>query len=141
VRVLVVDDDEPWRHFFSSTLQKQREYRVIGEASDGVEAVQQAQQLQPDLILLDIGLPTLNGIEAARRIREVSSTTKILFVSEDRSPDIVEQALSTGAGGYVVKSDAGSDLSPAVNTGSRKQEVCQRELGSSRISGAYRGSE
>lgn len=74
--------------------------------SDGLEAVQQAERLQPDIILLDIGLPTLNGIEAARRIREVSPTSKILFVSENRSPDIAEEALSTGAGGYVVKSDA-----------------------------------
>ena len=70
--------------------------------------------MQPDLILLDIGLPSLNGIEAARRIREVSSTSKILFVSENRSPDLAEEALNTGAGGYVVKSDAAGELLPAV---------------------------
>jgi len=114
VRVLVVDDNESWRRFFYSTLQKQPEYQVIGEASDGQEAVQQAQQLQPDLILLDIGLPKSNGIEAARRIREVSPTSKILFVSENRSSDIARGALSTGAGGYLVKSDAASELLPAV---------------------------
>ena len=114
IRVLVIDDYEPWRRFVCSTLQKRAEYRVSGEASDGLQAVQRAQQLQPDLILLDIGLPTLNGIEAARRIREVSPTSKILFVTETRSLDIVEQALSTGAGGYVVKSDAASELLPAV---------------------------
>lgn len=114
IRVLVVDDYEPWRRFLSSTLQKQPEYQVIGEVSDGLEGVQQAQQLQPDLILLDIGLPTLSGIEAARRIREVSSTSKILFVSENRSRDVAEEALSTGAGGYVVKSEAASELLPAV---------------------------
>ena len=67
--ILVVDDYEPWRRFVSTTLQKQPKLQVIGEALDGLEAVQKAQQLQPDLILLDIGLPTLNGIEAARRIR------------------------------------------------------------------------
>jgi DNA-binding NarL/FixJ family response regulator len=114
VRVLVVDDNEPWRSFASTTLLKQPELRVIREVSDGLDAVQQAQQLQPDLILLDIGLPTMNGIEAARRIREVSPMSKILFVSENRSPDIVEAALSNGAGGYVVKSDAGSELLPAI---------------------------
>jgi len=113
IRVLVVDDYDHWHRFFCSTLQ-QPEYKVISEASDGLEAVQQAQQLQPDLILLDIGIPTLNGIEAARRIRNVSPNSKILFVSENRSPDIAEEALRMGAGGYVVKSDAGSELLPAV---------------------------
>jgi len=110
----VVDDYEPWRRFLSSTLRKQPDLRTVSEASEGIEAVQQAQQLQPDLILLDIGLPTLNGIEAARRIREVSPTSKILFVSENRSRDIAEQALNTGAGGYVVKSDAATQLLAAV---------------------------
>jgi len=71
-RVLVVDDYEPWRRFVSAEIHKKPELQIIGEVSDGLEAVQQAQQLQPDLILLDIGLPELNGIEAARRIREVS---------------------------------------------------------------------
>ena len=114
IRVLVVDDYEPWRRFALTTFLKQPELQVIGEVSDGAEAVRQAQQLQPDLILLDIGLPTINGIEAARRIREVSPTSKMLFVSENRSPDIAEEALSTGAGGYVVKSDAANELMPAV---------------------------
>jgi len=88
--------------------------QIIGEAVDGLEAIQKAQQLKPDLILLDIGLPTLNGIETARRIRELSPKSKILFVSENRSGDIVEEALRTGAGGYVVKSDAAGELLPAV---------------------------
>ena len=113
-RILVVDDYEFWRRFFSTTLQKQPELQVIGEAVDGLEAVQKAQQLQPDLILLDIGLPTLNGIEAARRIREISPNSRILFVSDNRSWDIAEEALRTGAAGYVVKSHAASELLPAV---------------------------
>src|SRR5215468_1678785 len=116
LRVLVVDDYEPWRRFSLTTLQKRPELKVISEASDGLEAVQQAQKLQPDLILLDIGLPSLNGIEAARRIREVSPSSKILFVSENRSRDIAEEALRTGANGYVVKSDAANELLPAVDT-------------------------
>lgn len=115
IRVLIVDDYEPWLHYVSTTLQKEQELQVIGEVSDGLEAVQQAQELQPDLILLDIGLPTLNGIEAARRIGEVSPASKILFVSENCSADIAEEALNTGAGGYVVKSDAAADLLPAVD--------------------------
>ena len=110
IRVVVVDDYEPWRRFLSSTLHRQPKYQVIEEVSDGLEAVQQAQELQPDLILLGIGLPTLNGIDAARRIREVSPASKILFVSENRSLDIVEEALCVDSAAYVVKSDAESDL-------------------------------
>jgi DNA-binding NarL/FixJ family response regulator len=114
LRVLVVDDYEPWRSFALKTLQKKPELQVVSEASDGLEAVQKAQGLQPDLILLDIGLPTINGIEAARRILQHAPNTKILFVSEQRSPDIAEEALHTGAGGYVVKSKAATELLPAV---------------------------
>jgi DNA-binding NarL/FixJ family response regulator len=115
LRVLIVDDYEPFRQFIATKLQTNPQLRIMKEACDGAEAVQQAQELQPDLILLDIGLPTLNGIEAARRIRKVSPTSKILFVSENRSWDIVEEALRTGAGGYVVKSDAAGELLLAVN--------------------------
>lgn len=114
VRILVVDDYKPWHDFVSTTLRSQPELQIIGRVSDGLEAVQQAQQLQPDLILLDIGLPTLNGIEAARRIQELSPTSKILFVSENRSADMAEEALRTGARGYVVKSEAAGELLPAV---------------------------
>ena len=114
VRVLVVDDYEPWHGFVSTTFQRQPELKIIGRVSDGLEAVQKAQELQPELILLDIGLPTLNGIEAARRIRAVSPASKILFVSENRSVDVAQEALSTGADGYVDKSAAASELLPAV---------------------------
>jgi DNA-binding NarL/FixJ family response regulator len=114
IRVLVVDDYEPWRSYFATMLRERLGLQVIGEASDGLEAVQRAQELQPDLILLDIGLPTLNGIEAARRIQAVSPASKILFVSENRSADIAQEALSTGAGGYVLKSDAAGELLPAI---------------------------
>ena len=115
IRVLIVDDFEQWRRFYCSMIQQRSEFQVICEVSDGLEAVDVARRLQPDLILLDIGLPTLNGIEAARRIREVSAASRILFVSENRSIDIVEEALSTGAAGYVVKSDAAGQLLHAVN--------------------------
>jgi DNA-binding NarL/FixJ family response regulator len=116
IRVLVVDDFEPWRRFVHSMLQKQPELQIVGDVSDGLEAVHKAQELQPDLVLLDIGLPTLNGIEVARRIRENAPQSKILFVSENRSPDIAREALRTGARGYVVKSDAAKNLLPAVES-------------------------
>jgi DNA-binding NarL/FixJ family response regulator len=114
VRVLVVDDYEPWRRFVLTTLQKQPELQVIGEASDGLEAVQKAEELQPDLIVLDIGLPTLNGIEAARRIRKLSPESKILFISQESSVDVVQETLALGALGYVVKAHAGRELLAAV---------------------------
>jgi DNA-binding NarL/FixJ family response regulator len=114
IRVLVVDDYEPWRRYYATTLSKQQGVQIIGEASNGREAVQRAQELQPDLILLDIGLPTLNGIEAARQIRAISPASKILFVSENRSADVAKEALNTGADGYVVKSDAARELLSAV---------------------------
>jgi DNA-binding NarL/FixJ family response regulator len=114
VRILVVDDYEPWRDFIVNALKNESGLEVIGEASDGSAAVQQAHQLRPDLILLDIGLPTLNGIEAATQIRESSPGSKILFISENRYVDIVEKALSTGAEGYVIKSEAAGELLPAI---------------------------
>jgi DNA-binding NarL/FixJ family response regulator len=114
VRILVVDDFEDWRRFVSSMLQNEPGWQIVGEASDGLEAVKKAQELKPDLILLDIGLPKINGIEAARQIRKIVPNSKILFLSEHDSPDIAEEALRTGAGGYVVKSTAGSELSKAV---------------------------
>jgi CheY-like chemotaxis protein len=95
-------------------LQKTPELQVVGEATDGLEAVQKAQELQPDLILLDIGLPALNGIEAARQIRNLSPKSIILFVSENYSADIAMESLRVGGHGYVIKSDAGSELSAAV---------------------------
>lgn len=114
IRILVVEDFEPFREFVTSALEQHPEFEIIGELSDGLEAVSKAAELHPDLVLLDIGLPSLNGIAAASRIREHSPQSKILFVSGDLAPDIVEQALSTGAGGYLVKSDAGRHLLAAV---------------------------
>jgi len=110
----VVDDYEPWRTFYSTILGKQPHLQVIGYASDGLEAVQRAQELQPDLILIDVGLPKLNGLAAVRQIREVSPTSKILFVSEYRCGDVVEEALSAGAEGYVIKKEAGRQLLLAI---------------------------
>ena len=114
VRILVVDDFAPWRRFVSTIAQIEPGWHVICEASDGLEAVQKAEELTPDLILLDIRLPKLSGIEAAKQIRKVAPNSKILFVSTYASWEIAEGALDTGANGYVVKSDAGQELAKAV---------------------------
>lgn len=119
VRVLVVDDSEPWRRFVCSTLGKRPELQVICEVSDGLVAVQKAKELQPDLIVLDIGLPTLNGMEGAGRIRKLAPESKILILSQESSADVVQEALSVGALGYVVKAHAGTELLAAVDA------VCQ----------------
>jgi len=129
VRILVVDDYEPWRRFARLALHEGSLLQVIGEASDGLEAVQRAQELQPDLILLDIGLPRVNGIEAARQIREVAPQSKILMVSENRFWDVAEEALRIGAGGYVVKVDASSELLPAVQSILQGERFLSASLG------------
>jgi len=113
VRILVVDDFQAFRQFVSVTLQKKTEWRVICEVSDGLEAVKKAAVLQPDVILLDIGLPRLNGMEAARRIALVAPQSKILFLSQESSAEVIEEAHSLGRG-YVLKAHAQKELVAAV---------------------------
>jgi DNA-binding NarL/FixJ family response regulator len=115
IRVLVVEDHGDCRNLIRSLLQERPEWQIIFEASDGSEGVEKAGELRPDLILLDIGLPKLNGIEAARQIRQHSPNSKIVFVSMENSPYVVRSALSTGAQGYVYKARIQSDLVPAIH--------------------------
>jgi len=127
IRVLLVDDHEQWRLLTSNSLQNRPDLQVVAQASDGLEAIAKAVQLRPDLVLLDIGLPKLNGIEVSRRIRETCPACKILFVSQESSPDIVREALATGASGYVLKMEFGTELLPAIETVLRgEQFVCRR---------------
>ena len=113
--ILVVDDYEPWRRHLASTLANHPRWRIVDEASDGPEAVAKAIDLRPDLILLDVGLPTINGIEAARQILGRDPGLDILFLSEHQSWEVAEAALHTGARGYLCKSDSGRELSPALD--------------------------
>jgi DNA-binding NarL/FixJ family response regulator len=115
IRILITDDFKDWRRQVRSLFQARSAWQVIAEASDGSEAVQKAEELKPDLILLDIGLPNVNGIEAARRIRQLSPNSKIIFLSQNNNVDIVRAALSTGARGYVRKTDVKKELLPAVD--------------------------
>jgi DNA-binding NarL/FixJ family response regulator len=96
-----------------------RDTQVIGEASDGLNAIRKAEKLKPDLIVLDIGLPALNGIEAARKIRKLCPDCKILFLSQESSVELAQETFKLGASGYIVKAHAGSELSAAV------EAVCQ----------------
>ena len=115
VRVLLVEDFEPFRRWVCLMLRNRPEVQVIAEASDGMEAVQMAGQFQPDLILIDVGLPKLSGINAARQISKLAPKAKIIFVTQESSPDVAQEAFGTGAVAYVMKICAGGDLLPAVD--------------------------
>lgn len=115
IRILVVEDFELARRFISTALAKEPSFEVVGEVSDGLTAAERAEDLQPDVVLLDIGLPGLNGIEAAKRIRKTAPRAKIVFVSQQSSPELVQAALAVGGSGYVLKSDAGNDLLKAIS--------------------------
>jgi DNA-binding NarL/FixJ family response regulator len=115
IRVLVVEDFVPFRRFICSTLNQRPNLQVICEVSDGQEAVQKAEELKPDLILLDIGLPTLDGFAAAQQILKFAPDAKLIFVTQESSAEVVQEALISGVHGYVVKTRVGTDLLAAVD--------------------------
>lgn len=128
-RIVVVDDYSAWRDYACVALHQEPRFHVAATASDGLEAVQRAQELQPHLVILDLGLPNLNGIEAARRILRLVPETKVLFLSEQSSPDIVQEALNTGANGYVWKPRAEGDLLTAAKAALTGQMFVSKSLG------------
>ena len=131
IRILVVDDFKDWLRQVRLLLQSRPEWQVIAEASDGLEAVQKTQDLTPDIILLDIGLPELNGIEAAWRIRQLTPNSKVIFLSQNSNLDIVRAALDAGALGYVRKTDARRELLPAVDAVLRGEQFLSDSASSS----------
>jgi DNA-binding NarL/FixJ family response regulator len=116
IRVFLVDDFSPFRDFLRTILEQIPSLEIVGEAQDGIEAVEKIRELNPDLILLDVGLPNLSGIEVARRVQSFSAHSIILFVSQLCDWDIIEHAFLYGASGYVVKSDAAAEFVPAVES-------------------------
>ena len=124
----MVEDSEEFRKCICSMLGERPELQVVGEYTDGLQALQRADELQPDLILLDIGLPSLNGIEVARHILKRSPKSRILFVSQESSADVVREALGTGAHGYVVKIDAGTELLIGVSAVLRGEHFVGRRF-------------
>jgi DNA-binding NarL/FixJ family response regulator len=128
LRILVSDDYADWRRQVRLVLQARPEWQVISEASNGLDAVQKARDLKPEIILLDIGLPKLNGIEAARRIRQLSPNSKIIFLSQNNDLDMVRAALNTGARGYVRKTDVKRELLPAVDAVLRGKQFVSSSL-------------
>jgi DNA-binding NarL/FixJ family response regulator len=128
IRILIADDVKDWRRQVLLLFKTRPEWQVIAEAADGLEAIQKAEELKPDLIVLDIGLPKLNGIEAARRIRQLSPRSRMIFLSQYNDHDVVRVALGIGALGYVHKSDAGSELLPVVDAVLRGKQYVSGSL-------------
>ena len=127
-RILLVEDFEPLLRFEASLLLENPDWQIIGEATDGLDAVQKAEASRPDVILLDIGLPKLNGIEAARQILLIIPGSRIIFVSQESSASMVAEALSFGALGYVLKMRAESDLRAAVEAVLEGGQFVSRDL-------------
>jgi DNA-binding NarL/FixJ family response regulator len=128
LRILVVEDHKAFLNCVLSALRKHSDVEIVGEAQNGLEAVERAATLQPDLILLDIGLPGLNGIEAARRIRTIAANTKIVFLSQESSPEIVQEAFRLGARGYILKTFFARDLATALRVVMDGEKFLSEEL-------------
>jgi DNA-binding NarL/FixJ family response regulator len=116
VRILLVDDHPIVRQGLRTLLEARQGWEVVGEASDGVEALEKVDKLQPDVVVLDVTMPRMNGLEACRQIQQKENTSglEVLFVTQHDSPQMMREALDAGARGYVVKSNAARDLLEAV---------------------------
>ena len=128
IRILVVDDHEVIRRVICSLLSSDPTLDVVCQTADGEQAVLKAKELQPDLVLLDISLPGMSGIEAAARIRSSSPNSHIIFLSQHDSLQVVESAMRMGGHGYVAKTDAGSELLNAIRTVSAGQEFVSQRI-------------
>jgi DNA-binding NarL/FixJ family response regulator len=116
LKVLIADDHEIVRQGLRSMLEAQRECQVVGEAADGRQAVAMTKELNPDVVILDIGMPTLNGLEATRQILKLRPQTKVLILTMHESDSVIREVLDAGARGYILKTDAGRDLVTAVDS-------------------------
>ena len=123
VRILIADDFEAWRLEVRTLLQSRTDWQIVSEARDGLEVVQKASNLRPDVVLLDIGMPRLNGIAAAEQIQQLSPNSKIIFLSMNSDPDVINAALSGGVDAFVQKMVAGSELIPAIDEALRMRSL------------------
>jgi DNA-binding NarL/FixJ family response regulator len=114
VEILLVEDFKPYRKFIASVLAENLDLRIICEVSNGLDAVAKARELRPDVILMDMGLPELNGLEAARRIHEFTPSSRILFLTQEADTTVAREALRSGACGYILKKEAATELLPGL---------------------------
>jgi len=124
----VVDDFLPWHSFVKDILEAETDLKILSFTSDGLQAIQMAEELQPDVILMDVNLPTMNGLKATQQSRIVSPGSKILFLSADDAVDHIRAAFDAGASGYVLKSDSYTDLVPAIRVVLLGQKFVSRSL-------------
>lgn len=139
-RILVADDHEVVRHGLRVLLEAQPGWQVCGEAITGREAVQQVKQLKPDLVVLDITMPDLNGLEALRQILKVAPRTQVLVLTVHESDEIVHRVLAAGARGYLLKSDAGRDLVAAVEALSQRKSFFTSRVAERVLEGYLKGN-
>lgn len=129
LQVLTVDDSPCWRMYILKTLAAESDLKIVGHAVDGFEAVQKASELRPDVVVMDLSLPGINGLDATRRIRMVSPDSKVLFFSGHAARDLVAAAFEAGGSGYILKSDAAFDLVPGIRAIWENRQYVSRSLG------------
>jgi CheY-like chemotaxis protein len=137
LRILVAEDSEPFRRLICTALRRWSQHAIVSEAADGLESVEKARELQPGLVLLDIGLPGLNGFQAAKQIRYVLPHAKLLFVSQEPSVEMVREAFRLGADGYVHKPQVQRDLVPAIGAILAGKQFVSSRLGYGEGARAY----
>lgn len=139
-RILIADDHEVVRKGLVALLQQQLDWQVCGEAGDGRDAVEKAQQLRPDVVILDIGMPSLNGLEATRQILKTNPHARILILTLHDSDQVVRDVLNAGARGFLLKSDAARDLVAAVEALRRDKTYFTSKVASMVLEGYLKGS-
>jgi len=128
IRILLVDDFPQWQRFLRTRFESEHDLTIIAVANDGLEGLQKATELQPDLVLMDLRMPIMNGLEATRRICQVSPNSRILFITESSCRDLVAAAFEAGSCGYILKSDCGADLLTGIRAILAGKQFVSRSL-------------
>jgi DNA-binding NarL/FixJ family response regulator len=139
IKVLLADDHEIVRKGLRSFLEVQRDCEIVGEAADGRQAVALAKELGPDIAILDISMPFLNGLEATRQILKIRPQTKVLILTVHESDSLIRKVLDAGARGYILKTDAGRDLVTAVESLRRNRTFFTSRVAQMILNGFLKG--